>query len=334
MNRLALLSSLSLAACFGPPQTTLPELVDIVPATDVVRLVFIGDTGDLRGGRDGRPDACDPGGGYVIDAHCRERVREAIAAEGADAIVALGDLVYANGPVCPEEGLTDKARDTLDGVLGRYLGGLGAPVLLVLGNHDLHQRPGHPGALRCYLDYAEEHPDVVLPERNYVARLGPVLLPVFDTNRAPEGTLLDAFHDVIDDHRASVDEAWVLLAGHHPIRTYRDNGTAPEAMRRWFGESGLEAHAWFSGHAHFQQLVVVDDIPQVTTGAGSRALSVAACGPDGSGTCGPGERWSGSDMWGYAVATVSADTLHVAFKDLDGQTMYAWSRDAVDPQGR
>lgn len=322
------------AGCLpGPRQLALPPTLEI-PVSDVAstRLLLVGDTGAVRGELPGDPARCDPDeAALVISADCRARLQGAMAAAQPDAVLALGDLVYFSGPSCPPAGLTEPARATLDRVLGDYLGGLGAPVLLALGNHDLAQRASKPASLRCYVDYAAAHPTVELPERTWLARLDDALVVVLDTNRPPRGPLVDELAAAIDAHRAAHADGWVVFAGHHPYRTWRDNGARPQKMRRWVRRTGLVPDLFAQGHAHFLQHVVLDGVPAVTSGAGAKAYRIAAC-REGEGRCGEGERFSWPS-WGYVVAHLSDEALRLDFHDVSGGLLWSWTRDHADPEG-
>jgi hypothetical protein len=323
---------IALVALFGcGRQRDLPPMVELAASPEAPRLVLIGDTGAYRAG-DADPAACDPNEDRLdVSEACRARMIELMRAEASDGILALGDLVYFSGPTCPRSGLTDAAGARLDDVLGDYLGAVGAPVLVALGNHDVHQsRWGAAGAERCYLDYAQRRDGFVFPERTYTATVGDVLVGVLDTNRRLSRPVADALDARIAAHRAAFPEGWVLFAGHHPVRTYRDNAVFKALVGKWIRRYGWDVDLYANGHAHYLQFGVYDGVPAVTSGSGAKAYRVAEC-RDGDGACGPGERFTRA-TWGYATATFD-ERLTVVFRDVAGQELFTWSRDHGDPEG-
>ncbi|TNE85943.1 MAG: hypothetical protein EP330_23695 [Deltaproteobacteria bacterium] len=314
---------LLLTACAGLRQHHLPHPVAL-PGEGPVRVVLVGDTGVVEGALPGDAAACDPHGrGHGISTDCRVRMLDAMRAEQPDALVALGDLVYWSGPVCPRGELTESARTRMDRVLGTGLGEVGPPVFLALGNHDKHQRHGHPAAEACYLAYAEQHPRIAMPDLTYTVDLGEVLIVVVDTTRPPRGKLADEVSAAVVRHRGAHPDGWVLFAGHHPVRTYRDDTDQPMQMRGWADDLGVDIDLWASGHAHYLQMTVDRGLPNVTSGAGGKHRRIADCPAE---KCGEAELWSWSEGWGYAVATMDAERLEVVFKDVSGEELYRWQR--------
>ena len=127
-------SAVALAA--APSLSACAEVA--APAADPahLRLVFVGDSGFVPedGGCRYRAD-----GSAEADCHIRvdelARLKSAIRAVEADAIYGLGDLVYPMAPACRKA--TGAPLRALAVTIGAFYADLGAPVWLVLGNHDL-----------------------------------------------------------------------------------------------------------------------------------------------------------------------------------------------------
>ena len=129
-----------LVGCYGH-HSDFSAVAGSAAAEARVRLVFIGDTG-----------APADGEGSHIEASELARLRASVRDEQADGIFALGDLIYGPGPLelsprCATP--RGKTEALLDARLGRYFADLGAPVWLVLGNHDVGHVRYAPRRARC-----------------------------------------------------------------------------------------------------------------------------------------------------------------------------------------
>jgi hypothetical protein len=317
----------------GPAQTLLPLDVEL-PAKGTVRLVLIGDTGTFDD--DGQPDTCEESdGNKVISVEMLQEMALSIQAEQADAAIALGDLYYVAGPTCPEGPLPDDIVDTLDQKVGDYLGNLGAPTLLVLGNHDVRQSgQGAERAERCFLKYADQHPNLIMPERNYLVDFGLAYLAVIDTNRLPEPALSMQIAQRLDERKLGRESTWTLVAGHHTLKTYHDKENQ-NVVRPWLDEYGILPDLYANGHAHFLQFGVYGpthwEIPAATSGSGAKVRCRPECGA-GAGTCEPGQ-YFGRSEFGYAVVDLTESVMRVTYKDLYGAPLWAWERSHDDPLG-
>lgn len=300
---LALLVAVASAAC-RPPAEAAP-VSEVAPARydapltfapkDRVRIVLIGDTGYP---------------GPEIEA-----VHRAVAAETKDLIVVLGDLVYPAAPRCPTGALTADVRELLDRKVGAALKGLGAPVLLALGNHDVNHVARDPERTACLLAYAEAEPELFMPARAYTVDLGLAMLAVLDSND------LDDAQGELARAAFKGHSGWKLMAAHHVLKTYRDKASE-DSVRPWLAAQRLAPDAWLNGHAHLLQFGVYGGIAAVTSGATAVTRERAACPPD----CGEGELF-GASKDGYAVLEVTASRLAVTFKDTAGSTLFSWSKD-------
>lgn len=284
----------------APAQNT--EELPTWPDLPRVRVVLVGDTGE-------------PGPAL-------ETIRAAIAREpDKTLILALGDLIYPIAPACEPGPLDADHLQTLQTHVGAALEGLGAPVFLVLGNHDtgnFHTQAiwRSPAREACMIGFAAQHPDLYLPSANlYHADLGPVRLLVSNTNALTQEDGTRAQELV-----AQRPEAWFVLAGHHVLKTYHDK-EGEDFVAPWLRAHGLRPDLYTNGHAHFLQFGVYDQTPALTSGSGSKLRDRPSCPPE----CGPGQLW-GQSMYGYAVLEADAQTLQVTFKDARGLPLWSWSR--------
>jgi predicted phosphodiesterase len=294
--RLVALAAL-LSACpkDGP---TLPPRRDAPPrfeARQEVRLVLVGDTG--KPGRRMR------------------RVARAVRAEKKDLVVALGDLVYPVAPRCPTGRVDGEAQKILDERIGHALLDLGAPVLLVLGNHDVGFGTRNPAREACLLDYAASRSRLMLPGLSYSVDLGIATLQVLNTNALTD-----------EDGRRVREEierhpGWKIVIGHHTLRTYHDK-EEQDVVMPWLRRHRIRPDLYVNGHAHLLQFGVYDGIPALTSGSASRLRRRPACPP----ACGRGQLW-GRSVSGYATLHVRAKSLEVAFKDDGGKDLWRWVAD-------
>jgi predicted phosphodiesterase len=291
----ALAALLSACPKEGP---TLPPRRDAPPrfeARQEVRLVLLGDTG--KPGRRMR------------------RVARAVRAEKKDLVVALGDLVYPVGPRCPTGRVDAEAKKILEERIGQALLDLGAPVLLVLGNHDVGFGGRNPAREACLLDYAASQPQLILPDVSYSVDLGVAILQVINTNHLTNE----------DGRRVRVEmerhPGWKIVLGHHALRTYHDK-EEQDVVMPWLKRHRIRPDLYVNGHAHLLQFGVYDGIPALTSGSAARLRRRPACPP----ACGRGQLW-GRSVPGYATLHVRPRSLEVAFKDDGGKDLWRWAAD-------
>lgn len=259
-----------------------------------LRLVLIGDTGSP---------------GPILD-----RVKAAVKAERKDAVLVLGDLVYPFAPKCPSGEVKGQAKRILENKVGAALNDLGAPVLLMLGNHDAPYGVSQSPSEACLIDYAAQIPQLIFPGATYVVDYGVATMAITNT-----------MHLTAADGRrvASVlkkARGWRLGFGHHVYRTYRDKGSQ-DVVRPWVKRHGIPLDLWGNGHAHILQFGVYDDVAAVTSGTAALPRKKATCPP----ACGKGELF-GASVPGYAVVELTTTTMRVEFKDTGGQVLYSWTR--------
>ena len=264
--------------------------LDMAPR-DHVRVVLVGDTGLSN-------DAMDA-------------VRAAIMAEKKDLIVALGDLAYPEAPPCPSGRLTPTALKVMDASVGSTLLGLGAPVLLLLGNHDVRHGSRDPAREACVLHYAASKPGLVMPALSWVVDTGVLSIVGLNTNA------LDDAQGRLASRAIQSAKGWTMFAGHHVLKTYHDK-EAENVVRPWLKKHGLKPDIFANGHAHLLQFGVYDGVVAVTSGATALPRNRPACPPD----CQPGQRF-GSSKPGYAVLDVKAERVEISFHDAKGMTLFS-----------
>lgn len=251
-----------------------------------------------------------------------ETIRRAVSQEEKDAIVVLGDLIYPVGPKCPDGKLHRDAKRILDERTGGLLRGLGAPVLLLLGNHDVGGFGRNPEREACLIAYAAGEPDLILPDLSYEVDFGVLKLNVINTNSLD---VLQA-RDVYTSWRNY--DGWRVIAGHHVYRTFHDKARE-DIVAPWLKMNRLVPDLYLNGHAHILQFGVYDRIPALTSGATAKTRERPSCPPE----CGAGQRF-GASKAGYALVTFDPRSINVVFKDAQRKVLFTWSKKRKQKQGR
>lgn len=280
--------------------STFAALAREVARKGKARIILVGDTGY-------------PG------AHQRA-VSRAIRAESKDFIVALGDLIYPVAPKCPDAKIVGFPKLMMEERFHEVLSSYGAPVYLVLGNHDVGHVARDPGREACYFAYAKRHPNLYyLPALSYSVDLGFAHLLFANTN---DLTREDGarFSSEWANHKG-----WRIGFGHHHWRVYHDK-RGEDRVRPWARRHGLRPHLWGNGHAHLLQFVLDEGVWAVTSGTGALTRQRPKC----PGSCGAGQTF-GSSRPGYAVLELDAHKMTVTFKDFEGQILYERSRPRHKP---
>ena len=322
----ALLLLLTSCAARRAPFEGYRQLQEPAASPEVVRLVFIGDTGAEADGE-----------GSHFDAATRDRLRDSIRAEEADGIFAMGDLIYGVGgplelvPRCRDP-QRPRAAALLEGRLGRFYADLGAPAWLVLGNHDVGHYTYSRQRARCLVAYAEQEDHLRLPAAKYAVDYGLARVVVVDTNVPPKRWDAAELSAAMGDR----DGQWTLMVGHHVLQTSFDKEEeqhrAAHRYKAWLLDQQLAPDLWLNGHAHFLQFGVYDDIPAATAGSGSKIRERPVCPGDGC-VGEPPPRFSQS-TYGYALVELSEAALTLHLKDAAGESLFCWTRTSADPQGR
>lgn len=292
-------SALTALALAAPPPG--PPVLDMRRHDGTPRIVLIGDTGEP---------------GPIV-----ERWTKTLAKKDKDAVLVLGDLVYPQAPPCPT-GTPDRAgRQLLEANLAAPLEALGAPVLLVLGNHDTSWVEGEPLRERCVLSFVRPRATLELPAPYYAADFGVAVVVVLDSNHLDDAQAAFAKR-VFDGVKPGVRK---ILAAHHVLRTFHDKEDE-DLVWPWIERHGLAPDLYVNGHAHVLQLGHYHGIWAVTSGTAARPRERPSCdsarGPEG---CGDGQRF-GSSIPGYALLDIAADgAFTVTFEDADGQPLHTWT---------
>jgi len=287
-----------LLACgprFVPAMEPAPRDLPLeVKATSHYRVLLIGDTG--------------------LDNDPMDAVRAAVKAETKDVIVALGDIVYPEAPPCPDLRLTPSATKILDGAAGATLLGLGAPVLIVLGNHDVKHQARDPAREACILHYAATKSELVMPDLSWVVDAGVVTLVGLNTNA------LDDAQGRLAAKALKSSKGWTVLLGHHVLKTYHDKITE-DVVRPWLAKHSLAPDLYANSHAHLQQLGVYGGVVAVTSGATALPRDRPSCPPG----CGPGQLFGGSKP-GYAMLDFTPERVVISFHDTRGTVLHSLTR--------
>lgn len=372
-------AGLHLQAAAAPPAdgpadrpSTAPVSVRLTPARPrEVKLVMIGDTGEppSEAGCAARAD-----GSARLDEGCtasaaqRAALQSAIRAEEADAIFALGDLVYPKVPDC-DGALDDEALALLDAAIGSTFSPMGAPTYLVVGNHDVaHLRSRAPQRERCLLAYAAREAQLHLPALQYEVDVGFGKIIVMDSNLRDQAQLPAPLIRAAAENPLS---PWTVVLSHHELRTLGDKELdgfwEPPPPGAWLLRERLLPDLWVNGHAHSLQFGVFDAratddgrispaegeapwlIPALTSGAGSKVRPGPSCS-DHPATPGAAQqivadrrackaepargmpRFTRSAL-GYAVVRLGPWHMQVEVKDHEGQLLYCWVRGKGDPGG-
>lgn len=255
-----------------------------------LRVLLIGDTG--------------------LDNAAMASVKAAVKAETKDVIVALGDIVYPEAPPCPSGRLTPSAMSIMDQSAGATLLGLGAPVLVVLGNHDVGHGVRDPAREACILHYAASRADLVMPDLTWVVDAGVVTLVGLNTNA------LDDEQARLAARALGAAKGWTVFVGHHVLKTFHDK-TREDRVRPWLAKHALKPDIFANAHAHLQQLGVYGDVIAVTSGAAALPRDRPACPPG----CLAGQLF-GHSAPGYAVLDFTAERVEITFHDTTGKTLH------------
>lgn len=228
---------------------------------DRVRFVAVGDTGKANDGQ--RAVAAG--------------VRAACAAAGCDFVLLLGDNLYPTGMDHP----TDPRADAWIG--DPYAGG--APVWLVLGNHDWANRDADRAGWQ--LDWAQRRDGVEAPGHAWAFEAGPLAMVAVDTNAIfqfgaePQASWA---RERLDRSGAP----WKVLVGHHPMRSDGPHGNAGDyegtaglpwvagrSVARFYAEAVCgRARLALSGHDHSRQVGSRCGTDWVVSGAGASVTAI------------------------------------------------------------
>ena len=291
------------------------------PSSTSTRIILIGDTGQV-------PVDGDP---HKMNAQDRASLRTSLAREKADAIVDLGDLFYWKTPKCRASDTPQTSGEYLDAHLYDHVGGLDTPVFLILGNHDIGPVSEHlkrrifgnesgkrsEARERCYELLAELHDDIHFPNTSYGIDFGPIRMATLHTSAPYRHWESEA----IADYLAEEPEDWTLLAGHHVLKTGCDKQDE-NVVLPWLSEHNVQPDLYANGHAHLLELGSFEGITAITSGSGSKRRIHGDCDPlDTSGVV-----W-GVDAYGYALLEATASTIHIRYKNIEGEELFCWTQE-------
>jgi tartrate-resistant acid phosphatase type 5 len=227
----------------------------------------------------------DVGKGNDVQRQVAAGVARACAERGCDLVAVLGDNLYPRGMQTDEDPRMDER-------IAEMYAGVGAPLYLVLGNHDYGHGRDREAAAR-QVAWAAERPGIELPANAWVADAGPVRLVGLDTNAVFQfGEAFQARW--LRERLAESSAPWKVVLGHHP---YRSDGPHGNAGRydgtRWIPwVSGSQLRALFdrelcgaadlylAGHDHSRQVLAACGTDLVVSGAGASSTEVVDRGND------------------------------------------------------
>jgi tartrate-resistant acid phosphatase type 5 len=251
------------------------------------------------------------------------QMETAAAETGSRFTVSVGDNFYEDGVISTTDPLWQSSFEQV------YTGvHLQTPWYVALGNHD------YGGIPQAQIDYSAISPRWHMPARYFKVSgdsLGRPDLDLFIIDTSPlmadlanreEGRAAanvrsqdtDAQLAWLDHELSASNARWKLVIGHHTVFSGGStHGTTPEMIKRVLPI--LQKHrvpAYINGHDHDLQHIERDGITFVCTGAGSEVRPVKAI--EGTKFC--------TAQSGFSVITVTADTLHLEFRNYRGETVY------------
>jgi tartrate-resistant acid phosphatase type 5 len=266
---------------------------------DKLRLLALGDAGK---GNDGQRQVA-------------AGARALCAREGCDLVVLLGDNLYPKGMESPDD-------PRIDRVITEMYADIGAPIYLVLGNHDYGSGRDKERA-RWQVAWAREQKDVVMPSQAWRTDAGPARLIGLDTNAVMQfgGDFQQRW---LREQLTSSDAVWNVVFGHHPYRSDGPHGNAGSyegtqelpmlsgsPLRTLFDEELCgQADLYLSGHEHVRELISYCETQLVISGAGASATRIVDRGND---------PWFARASLGMAWLELGPDSGVVRFADANGQ---------------
>lgn len=201
-------------------------------------------------------------GDYGDDSPAEARVAGLVNVLAPDLIITTGDNNYPSG----------SAR-TIDRNIGKYYASYIYPYKGEYGtggrksNRFYPSIGNHDWPLNAHLEYFE------LPgnERYYDFTWGPVHFFAIDTCQGePDGITEDSVQAAwLKRKLAESDRPFKFVYGHHPPYSSGKHGSFPELRwpyRKW------GADAFFAGHDHTYERLLVDDMPYFVVGLGGKSI--------------------------------------------------------------
>lgn len=238
----------------------------------------------------------------------------ACARRGCDLVLLLGDNLYPRGMEAPDD-------PRMDAWIGDLYAPVGAPLYLVLGNHDYGHGRDRARA-QWQIDWAAARPGVEMPANTWVLDAGPARFVALDTNAAFQFGE-DTQAAFLTEQLAGSTAVWDVVVGHHPLRSDGPHGNAGayeglrhvpwvsgEAVRRLLEPAVCgSADLYLSGHDHSRQLLDHCGAALVVSGAGASPTTLT---PSGN------VRRFGSTAPGAVWIELGPERGQVVFIDADG----------------
>jgi acid phosphatase len=243
---------------------------------------------------------------------------KAAAASGSKFVIAVGDNFYEDGVQSVDD---PHFRASFEDVYTAPA--LQTPWYAILGNHDYH------GNVEAQIDYSGKSRRWHMPARHYTrseALPGGEMVDFFFVDTSPFVTKYLGSKTKIDGQDSKAQLAWFeaalkqssarwkIVCGHHPVFSGgSEHGSTPELIRDF--KPLLEQHgvtAYFCGHDHDLQHIVVGDVNYFGCGAGADTRPTSMI---------EGSRFA-SDHAGFFSGQITAKTLRFAFVDYTGATIY------------
>jgi acid phosphatase len=244
------------------------------------------------------------------------------AAINSQFTVSVGDNFYENGVASVDDPQWQTSFEQI------YTApALQTPWKVILGNHD------YRGSVQAQFDYAKQSKRWQLPARYYKESYtlpGGAVAEMFYIDTSPfikayigskvniAGQDTDAQLAWLDNSLAASTAQWKIVIGHHPIYTAQSDADGhdhdqPDLIARL--NPILLKHSvpvYFCGHDHCLQVVKMDGITHVVSGAGSQTYTPAPAIRGGF----------ASGAHGFTTVQLSADALTFAMVDMTGAALY------------
>jgi len=246
------------------------------------------------------------------------RMGKAAALSGSRFVISVGDNFYQDGVASVGDPHFHASFEDI------YTApSLQTPWYPVLGNHD------YRGKVDAQIAYSAGNPRWRLPARYYTRTetlpggeavdfffldTSPFVTRYLGTNTRIDGQDPKSQRAWFEAALAKSTARWKIVVAHHPVFSGgRDHGSTVELMRDV--KPLLDRYrvsAYFFGHDHDLQHIVVDGVSYFGCGAGADARPTSMI--DGS-------RFA-SDHPGFFTGQVAGDSLRFAFIDYSGETLY------------
>jgi acid phosphatase len=247
-----------------------------------------------------------------------EQMGKAAAAGSSKFVIAVGDNFYEDGVQSVDD---PHFRASFEDVYTAP--SLQTPWYAILGNHDYH------GNVEAQIAYSGKSARWHMSARYYTRSEvlpGGGTADFFFLDTSPFVTRYLGSKTKIDGQDPKAQLAWFeaalkqstarwkIVSGHHPVFSGgSDHGSTPELIRDF--KPLLEQYgvtAYFLGHDHDLQHIVVNGVNYIGCGAGSETRPTSMI---------EGSRFA-SDHPGFLSGQIAGDRLRFAFIDYTGATIY------------